>query len=191
LYASYRQGNIWESSEIDRFYAFLHTVLQRPELARYVKNISVGPLSNDEPYHKDLSAELSELCRRRIYEICSGELAGSINDEARDAWIGYLEGPSPQAVLTVLLCSLQNLEFFFFEEGYEPVTFWLALQSAVSKLRAAQIAGSPPPNVPFTKLHSVDTYSREGKYGYMCFNEVCQFFNLPNMVTFEIALANG
>ena len=124
LYQAYRQGYRWAKREIGYFYAFLRTILQRPDLADHVKYLNVGRMDGDEPYHLKMDATLIELCEKKIDEVCSGWLAGSISDELRQQWIDLLESPFPYAVLTVLLYSVPHVETLFYEEGWKPDIFW-------------------------------------------------------------------
>lgn len=193
LYSDFRQGKTWTLSEHVRLFKFLRTILQRQDLAHYTKHITLSQIDRDEVYGEDgLEATIFDLCVEQIDGICSGWLGVSGDEYFRKKWIDYAKKTLPVAILTVLLCSLPNLETLLFEESYEPALFYRVFNTAVSKLKEAHASGLPAPEVPFRKLHSFRTFSNEFRQGgWLTFADLCQFFNLPTTRSFEIALANG
>jgi hypothetical protein len=167
-------------------FLFLRTIIRRPDLARHVKRVFLHSFESSNSSHPmqrqhKLSDEDNELFKIEVRYFCD-----SRNDlKLNETWLRELKRDSEDARVALLLALLPNLEFLFFEECYEPfmVLKILSLANvtprAVSRQDSAQYRslrsgrGRPLPSPEtvenlrkcFSSLHSVQTISRDSKYG--------------------------
>lgn len=191
LYSNFRQLESWPVDKNKTLYAFLWTVLSRPHLAEHVKHIALQQMGTDEGLGLDPDQELIDLATQRINTTCSSLLRTDVAKDFNDEWLAAIRNTIPEAYLTLLICALPNLETLFFVEGYEPNILYTVLKAVVTQLKQAKILDEVPAGLPFTKLRTVKTWSDDMKYGYLGFDGLYPFFELPSMRGFEIGLANG
>ena len=190
LYICFRQDYDLPEDDNRRLFAFIKTVLARPDLAQHVKQVAVESLTSRDGCKITKGDDLKCAFDNRI-DVLSRVLFENSEDYMGQTWKIFSENGSSKAILTVLLCSLPNVETLLFKEDGEPAIFLDSLSSAAFKLRAARVNNQPAPQIPFSKLHSVRMISDDLEYGFQSFLEMHRFFSLPNIRNVEISLANA
>lgn len=187
LYAQFRQI-VWPTN--NSILAFIRTIVTRPDLARYVKQIVLQDVV-DGLSGIEIDEDTKGLCLRRFDDIRKILLNESTPNASKLTWKASETSEVEGAYIPVLVCSLPNLETIIFRESYKPECFMSAVECAGALLRKRQLSQGSGLSIPFSQLRSIRTISTESKYGYLDFDELHPFFNLPSARDFEIALANG
>ena len=191
LYRTFRQRSCWRSNHLRTLSLFVRTAIERPKLMRHIKCVSLSEMGNGGSEWSPLPDYMVPLCARRIEEIWSAWLHLAAGDGFRKRWHEQVRLGYPQAILSVLLCSLPSLEQLYFEEGFQPDVF-LGILDAAAELR--RMPGTAAPmlcELPFSTLHSIRAVSIESMSYWLVPEYLQRLFDLPALQAYEITRTNG
>ncbi|KAJ9650086.1 hypothetical protein H2198_010600, partial [Neophaeococcomyces mojaviensis] len=192
LYKCFRDRRYFTSDEENpRLFAFLRTVIARPDLARLVKEVATKSMTDGYYGQLMIKDDLKASFFRQIDNLSCILFDESLAGGARMRWKKFIEDGDSLSIWALLLCSLPDIETLFFKTSNEPFLFFNLLGSAASRLKTAQTTNITASIFCYSELHSVRTVSSNLQYGYLDFQWFHTFFNLPKIRNFETALANG
>ncbi|VUC31682.1 unnamed protein product [Clonostachys rosea] len=175
---------------------FLHYItITKPDLARHVKELLFGHY----PAWHDV--EMDALAKPGPHEmgvyrgLVEEAFAHDTHQEDKSHCINLIEDLErgvPDAVNALILIVCSRVEVLCYVESYQPRHLERVLQLASRNAQPSPACGQEIVKRPLANLRQVYHESQDTKYGYLVWHRhAALLFQLPNLSTYEIVMANG
>ncbi|KAK7223102.1 hypothetical protein V2G26_011105 [Clonostachys chloroleuca] len=175
---------------------FLHYIsITKPELARHVKELLFGhyPAWHDVEVDTLAKPGPNEMgVYRRLVEEAFAHESHQEYERYCINLIEDLERGVPDAVNALILIVCSRVELLCYAESHQPRHLERVLQLASRNPQPSPAGGQENRKHPLANLKQVYHESQDTKYGYLVWHrQAALLFQLPNLSTYEIVMANG